>query len=377
MPVWSDAKARGYDRAFLEQYTGWLKMIRAEFQNELDHITKYKPPTPPAVDSVPVPPPTAAVPAVKTPYQNSWKERGALEREPLSGIIRSKKWTDRSLAISTYLPILISVIAIIGCIAGLIAAMLRRDPETKERFLYPLAVLGCALALFPQFYFFRPDTPHLSEMMVPFLAALALFVWVAARYALRDGSVRIRASAGFFAALCLAAGGIYFSHAFPKESSGSIAAKKKVSQPFRALNGVNVMVRDQDAAWLAKLRDAILRYSYPGEYVMCLPYSPTINFMTDRPSPMRNLYVDNTVGEMEFRTYFLKLVSETPPAVVVVDQRKINGTEISRFRNWAPQTYEWLWKNYVFVGRYSRNEVFVRPGKPSDGMVPEYISVSD
>jgi hypothetical protein len=261
----------------------------------------------------------------------------------------------------------------------LLAALIRRDPDAKERLLYPLTVLGCALALFPQFFFFRPDTPHLSEMMVPFLAALALFVWLAGRLTMPRllKAPAARYSAAAFAALCVAAGVIYFSHAFPKESSGSIAAKKKASHAFRALNGVNVNVRDREAVWLPKLRDAVLRHSSPGEYVLCLPYSPTINFMTDRPSPLHNLYVDNSTAGQEFAKSFQKLMSESSPAVVIIDQRPINRSEFSRFRNWAPEPYQWLRENYVFFGRYFRNEVFVRKDKAPDPVTPESVDVSE
>ena len=412
LPVWNDAKARGYDQAFREQYTGWLGMISSEFRQQMANFSESNKPAERPSQAIAKNLPALTAPAAipeHEPHVNSWVDRGALARAPLSDVVRAKKWTDKSFAISTYLPILISALAILAGTAGLLAALVRRDPEAKERFLYPLTVLGCALTLSPQFYFFRPDTPHLSEMMVPFLAALALFIWAAGRLAIsllnhRSGSLpqhdrlaeepettsaatcgsKTQArnpAAGYcasaFAVLCAAAATIYFSHAFPKESSGSIAAKKMASHEFRALNGVNVKVRDRDAIWLPKLRDAVLRSSSPGEYVLCLPYSPTINFMTDRPSPMHNLYVDNTVGEKEFLAYFMKLVAEAPPAVIVIDERKINGNEISRFRNWAPQIYEWLWKNYVFVGRYSLNEVFARRGKASDETVPEYIGVSD
>lgn len=383
LPVWNDATARGYDREFLEQYTGWTGMIRTGLRYQMADLAKNSTPNArPAAQAAAAPKPSPAEggpPAPRGPRWRpaSWKDRGALVPPPLSDAIHGRKWSDKSFAISTYLPLLISAIAIIAGGLALLVALFRRDPEAKERWLYPLAVLGSSLALLPQFLFFRPDTPHLSEMMVPFLSALALFVWASVRMALRTGSVAVRAAAGAFAALCVAAGAIYFSHAFPKESAGSIAAKKKASHEFRALNGVSVKVRDHEAVWLSGLRDAVLRHSSPGEYVLCLPYSPTINFMTDRPSPLHNLYVDNTVGEKEFQGVFMKLVADSSPAVVVVDERRINGNEISRFQNWAPQTYAWLWSNYVFVGRYARNEVFVRPDKRAGEAVPEYIGVTD
>jgi len=377
LPVWHDAKARGYDRAFLEQYTGWLGMISTEFRQQMADLAENDKPV-----DFPIAPPTAfATPepaSEKKTNIDSWEDRGALARAPVSDVIYGKKWTHKSFAASTYLPLVLSVIAILAGGLGLLAALLRRDPEAGERLLYPLTVLGCALALFPQFFFFRPDTPHLSEMMVPFLAALALFVWASVRHSLQaPNHPAARIAAGGFAALCVAAGTIYFSHAFPKESSGSIAAKKRASHAFRALNGVHVNVRDREAVWLPKLRDAVLRHSLPGEYVLCLPYSPTINFMTDRPSPLHNLYVDNSTAGKNFSQHFQKLLAGSSPAVVVIDQRPINGNEISRFRNWAREPYQWLRKNYVFFGRYFRSEVFVRRDRAPGPVTPEEIEASE
>ena len=383
LPVWNDAKARGYDQAFLEQYTGWLGMIRSEFhQHVTDLAEKDKPPVPPAAPAAPAVTPTVvSVPAQEIPAQkpnaDSWEDRGALARVPVSNVLYGKKWTDKAFALSTYVPPLISALAIIVGGLALLVALVRRDAEAKERLLYPLTVLGCSLMLLPQFLFFRPDTPHLSEMMVPFLSALALFVWASAR-CVRDGKSRaIRIAAGAFAVLCTATGAAYFSHAFPKESAGSIAAKNKVSHEFHALNGVSVIVRDRDAAWLSGVRDAILRHSSPGEYVLCLPYSPTINFMTDRPSPLHNLYVDNATAGKEFNSYFASLMAASSPAVVVIDQRRINRNEISRFRNWAPGPYQWLRDNYVYFGRYYRSEVFIRKDKIAAPVVPEAIEVTE
>ena len=374
LPVWNDAKARGYDRAFLEQYTGWLGMIRSEFRHQVADLAANNTPAAPANSQSIA---TSPAPAVQNPNANSWEDRGALTRPRVTDVIHGRKWTDKAFAASTYIPILISAIAIITGGLGLLTALVRRDPATKERLLYPLTVLGCALALFPQFYFFRPDTPHLSEMMVPFLSALALFIWASARWALENKSLAPRVAAGTFAALCAATGAIYFSHAFPKESSGSIAAKKRATREFRALNGVNVKVRDSEAIWLPELRDAVLRHSSPGEHVMCLPYSPTINFMTDRPSPLYNLYVDNSTGSREFVESFPTLMQKTSPAVVVIDERRINRTEISRFRNWAPGPYKWLFDNYVYFGRYFRNEVFVRKDKAGPAVAPVAVEVGE
>ena len=374
LPVLNDATARGYDFAFISQYTGWLDMIRSEFHQQMTHLEKTsKPATPAAATSLADPP---ASPPARKPRDYSWENRGALARPPVSEAIFGAKWTNKAFAISTYLPLLVSAIAIIAGGIGLLAAIALMSADAKDRLLYPLTVLGCALALLPQFLFFRPDLPHLSEMMVPFLSALALFVWESVRWAVENNNLPRRFAAGTFATLCAATGTIYFFHAYPKDASGSIAAKKKVSREFRALNGVNVKVRDREAIWLPRLRDAVLRHSLPGEPVLCLPYSPTINFMTDRPSPLYNLYADNTTGG-GFCENFPKFMMSSLPAVVVIDERRINGNEISRFRNWAPGPYKWLFDNYVYYGRYFRNEVFVRPDKVAQPITPEAFEVDE
>ncbi len=388
LPVWNDAKARGYDRAFLSQYTGWAEMISNEFRRQLADLAENDRPPDVAPTASPAPTtptaPTSSPDGARTtstappkPEVNSWEDRGALVRAPLSDAIFGRKWTHKSLAISTYLPLLVSAIAIIAGGLTLLNALIRRDAVLKERALYPLTVLGCALTLLPQFLFFRPDTPHLSEMMVPFLAALALLIWAAGRIARCASSALLRQSALGFTLLCALNGGIYFSHGFPKESAGSIAANKNATHRFRALNGVDVRVRERDAEWLAGLRDAVAEHSSPGEYVLCLPYSPTINFLADRPSPLYNLYVDNATAGGGFQESFLALMTEKKPPVVVIDQRRINKNELSRFSNWAPGPYAWLKENYVYFGRYFRSEVFVRPDKVSRPVVPQAIQVED
>ncbi|MCX6970088.1 MAG: hypothetical protein NTV93_08040 [Verrucomicrobia bacterium] len=377
VPFAMDANARGYGEAFLSQYTGWAHMLQGEL---LILIKKHAPAShaePKAAAGAATHPPASAPRKQTSQAGKAWEDRGALARAGFADVWEKPSWSEKSLALSTYLPIAFSTSAILAGSFFLFRAIRRKDPDAKFRALYPLTVIGCSLTLFPQYFFFRPDTVHIAEMMVPFFAALATVAWACGRNSLAAPPGRAAWAGWTAAAACLLVAAIYVSHAFPKESSGSIAAKKKVSRGFRALNGVNVIVRDREAIWLPGLRDAILKHSSPGEYVLCLPYSPTINFMTDRPSPLHNLYVDNTVGEKTFHSYFLDLVAKSPPAVIVVNQRKINGTEISRFQNWAPLTYGWIWENYVFVGRYHDNEVFVRRDKCAGGIAPEYIGVSN
>jgi hypothetical protein len=71
------------------------------------------------------------------------------------------------------------------------------------------------------------------------------------------------------------------------------------------------------------------------------------------------------------------MITGSSPAVVVIDQRRINKSGQSRFRNWAPGPYQWLCENYVYFGRYFRSEVFIRKDKITGPFSPEAVEVTD
>lgn len=372
-PFLIDAKARNYDEAFIGQYSGWAQMVQNEWRLFVEsHRTASRQPP-----SIPVSEPSSRTEAASDKTKSdTWEDRGALARAPLAWIWSNKKWPDRSLALATYLPIALSVPAVFVGSLLLLVAIIRRDEESKRYILYPLTVLGCSLTLFPQYFFFRPDTVHIAEMMVPMFAAVALILWALGR-GLQISGPFARTISALYATALVTWMAIYISHAMPKASAGTIAARAKATARFHGLNGVDVRVRKREAIWLAGLQHAVTSHSAQGEYVLCLPYSPTINFMANRPSPLHNLYVDNATAGAEFDRYFQSLMETTKPAVVVVDQRPINKNEASRFKNWAPVQYRWLQENYVYVGRYFRNEVFARPDKADPQKAPEAVEVSD
>lgn len=374
LPAWNHAMVHGYERQFLNQYPDQISMLRSEFQQVLGEFFPKKKLSPTTQASQKAAITTA--PSIATASGNTWEDRGGRARPPFTEMWHAKNWSEQSFAICIYFPMIISLLTIGVAGIFLVIALVKHNALAKEQTLYPLTVLGCALTLFPQCFFFRPDTPHLSEMMVPYSAALATLIWAAMRF-VHKGPLPVRSAGIGFIILYLAIAGIYLSHAFPKTSAGTIAARKKTSHKFHALNGVNVRVRRDESFWLAGLRDAVLHHSSPEDFVVCLPYSPTINFMTNRPSPLFNLYVDNATAGGKFEKYFYNMIATSNPAVVVIDQRKINRTEASRFRNWAPGIYRWLHEHYVYFGRYERNEVFVRNDKVSLPITPESIEARD
>ena len=108
-------------------------------------------------------------------------------------------------------------------------------------------------------------------------------------------------------------------------------------------------------------RDAILSNSGPEDWVVSYPYAPTVNFMTARRSYEHNLYVDDATAGTDFMRGAIERATTMRPAVFVIDNRPINGTEASRFSNWARPFMEFLEANYRLAGtfNYGRRELYV------------------
>jgi hypothetical protein len=364
--VW-DAKKRGYDDPFLAQYTGWMSLVAYLAKLEL---AKQAPPAPPPVEaaaaeatpgaeSAPVATAESSTPpaAPVEKSSNDIESTEYLQKIPMAALFKDRPMDEKIFLLLTYLPI--PVAGVLVGISGLVflGALVRRDTALRAEALTVLIATGAALTLFPQYFFFRPDPPHLSEFMAPFLIAMACGAWIFVRWSrflTRWGTGLVLLLIGVNIAL-------YFYQIFPKESAGTIAAKRKRTHELKAENGVHVWLKRQECEELRTLCEVIKTRTRPGDYLVTYPYSPTVNFMTDRPSFEYNLYVDNAHNVASFHEETLREFEKYRPAAVVIDNRAVNKTEASRFKNWAAETYRWLQENYHYAGTYRRQEVYLRP----------------
>ena len=361
LPFYADATRRGYAAEFVGQYTAfWGNLLYYARKEFAPHTLSHTPVN-------------AASPYVRVrtePYKQWRREQVAAQaklaaemrqtrpRQGLRDLFRQKSADDALFIVVLHLPILVSAVMLVASGVGLLLALARADAARKESALVVLVTLGAALTLFPQYFFFRPDTPHLSEFMIPFLVAMACTAFYAAR-----ARGWWRGPAYAFIGLVVVGETLYVAHAFPKESAGTIAAARKRSTEMTGHNGVRVLLKKREAERLQGLHDAVVAHSAPGEWVVTFPYSPTINFMTDRPSYLHNLYVDNATAPRTFAPDTIREIEARRPAVIVIDQRDINDTEFSRFRNWARPVYDYVRTRYVLVGAFGENEVYARPDK--------------
>ena len=105
-----------------------------------------------------------------------------------------------------------------------------------DRWLLFSALLGGCLAAFPQFFFFRPDLPHLIEFMSGGLVALTCAGWL-----LWSSQGRGRLSTAFFLTIALVAI-CYLLLTIPNQYGGTIAIRMNRHTNFRGANGVDVLL---------------------------------------------------------------------------------------------------------------------------------------
>ena len=402
-PFYFDAVRRGYAPEFVAQYSGWFGMVRylasrqiAKSPPQLTLEATDNPPSDnPSSPSQSPPDPSspsqsladASFPSQSSPDLSSPSEsfpnpspaaasdenahpgkeletgdldaRDYLQKSPLSQLMGNETFREKVFIVITYLPVPLATLILLASGFVFLGAFWRKDFALRTEALAVIIVTGSALTVFPQYFFFRPDTPHLSEFMVPFMIALSCAGWTFVRWS-RAGVIAWIFT-GVFLGTAVADVALYFYHTFPKESAGTIAARSKRKYELVAENGVRVFLKYREQQELQKLCEVIRAHTQAGDYLVTYPYSPTVNFMTDRRSYEYNLYVDNAYNVSGFHAETLCEVEKYRPAAIIIDNRAINKAEGSRFKNWARETYDWVREHYTYAGTFRRQEVYLRP----------------
>ena len=125
--------------------------------------------------------------------------------------------------------------------------------------------------------------------------------------------------------------------------------------------GIDVRLTKEEYDGITRLVTLIKENSKPGEFVLCFPYRPGINFIADRPTFQNSLYVDDAILNTD-PMWLEKMrhdISVRKPKVIVIDDWAINNTEISRFHNWARSLYVEITQTYRLQDTIMGFEVFV------------------
>ena len=360
-PVWLDARHRGFDAQFVAQYPAWPKSILQSATERLGgHRTSSMPrvPAPPvstaldkASKATPTPPRTA----------HSWNS-GTLQ----TSWSNAKTPGARELYILLYLPLAFLVPLTIWAFARFLKGLRSGDVQTERRSLAALLVLGTAFTILPQYLFFRPDAPHLSEFAPVYWVSVvsALFLLGVA-----DGSWRnwrllpVR----LLAILLVCQMGAYVYAMMDRTAKGkdshyrwvgAYAVPPSKTELFHGANGVNVYVPAREFAGLNALVKVIHEHSAPSDFLVAYPYHPSVNLIADRPTYEKSIYVDNATRSKNWDDDAISRMEHFQPAVIVISDWEINGTPESRFSVWAAKTKAWIQAHYDFQGIFMEHEQF-------------------
>lgn len=363
-PVYRDAAHRGFAPEFIEQYRTWPRMISGYGMQMLRGVAACLPAimkhSPDGVATTPGIQQSATKSAAQsqTPAPPPLKiTHGAHERVS----IFAPKIRDKIMALNLYLPIVVAFFLLIGACAAWVVSLVAGNRVAGATSLGCLTALGCSLCLFPQYFFWQPNMVHLSEFMVPMSITIVLSCLAAAALLNRVGIIRVAAAlylvvAGFTLVL-------YYVNACQSGGGGGIAVSQHKHIPFHASNGTDVLMNPEEFEVNSSIRDVIAATSFEGEYVICYPYQPEVNFYTDRLSYEKNVYADNDISGERFFKDFVANEKKFRPAAFVLDNWDINGTQESRFYNWAWKAYRHIVENYRLAYRHGDFEVYVRPDR--------------
>lgn len=359
VPAYTYLSGRGLTANYCAEYTGWFEFLRASANQQIVHEKAAPPAGAAAAPQATAGGDNAAANATPAIHNAENGDRSVLPRRPLSAMI-GKGWRERILTFLTYAPLVGFAVFFVAGVIGFLVTVLRREFTLTAVPLQWLLLIGGSLTTFPQFFFFRPDRPHLSEFMPGYIIAMAAAAWLLWPHGpVRPALQRVFAGLVvlFLAGQLLAFGAFAFQH----PSAGTIVARAGRKARFQGENGVRVHTSKKEAATLQGVYDAVMKASGPKDYLICFPYMPGYNVMTNRRTYLRNVYVDNATRGEHWAENTIRDFEEKHPAVVIIDDREINGTAASKFSHWGAPVYAYLKKHYTAAGKFETVEVFVPP----------------
>jgi hypothetical protein len=357
-PIANDANRRGFGPEFREQYEEKARMFANPVLRSLGKNPLFSRLPKPAAEA-----PPAALPELTPPVPpgTATADKKILQRATVKEAGDEGQNRGADFLFLMYAPVAVMLVLVAWGATGLIQGWRRGDPELAQTASVVLVLIGGALTAFPQFFFFRPDIPHLSEFMPGFLTAA-----VASMGLLWRGFSGWRNWRGAFTIFLLIHAAIYFALVFPDRWAGTSAVRKKRTKFFQAENGVNVYVSSRELTGLTEIQRLLRQHApEPDDFVVCYPYSPGINLLANRRTYEPNVYVDNATRTSRWDEEAVARIQKFRPAAIVLSDWDINGSEASRFSVWAIKAKTWIQTHYIHQGTYIAGsdafEIYTRP----------------
>ena len=217
--------------------------------------------------------------------------------------------------------------------------------------------LGVCFSTFLQFFVWRPDMSHFSEFMPGFMILLAYFLFILGqRNNTTVGIITVPRPAFYFACLL----STIFLIAFASVCEDGLIIRKNRDFRLQMEKGIDVRLTGYEYSGIKRIVALVKENSKPDDFVLCFPYCPGINFIADRPTFQHSLYADDgfLISEPWWLDKMRLDIAIRKPKVILINDWAINGTEISRFRNWAKPLYDEITRTYRLQDRIMGYEIF-------------------
>ncbi len=342
-PVLWDANRRGFGSDFTAQYSAFWFDAAGRLG------IKLTPPPPSKSRDTIIAVPVAPQSPRKTGMSFGGKAR--MTWADVQATAEKKRLNALGLLALTYAPLLAIIpLVFLAAARWLRAVVQRRDSSLA---LAALALIGAALALFPQFFFWRPDSPHLSEFGPCYwVAVVGAFALLGA-----DGN-SWKLPSRFLAFWLVLHCALWCARIIPDRWCGTIAARENRDTYFEGENGVHIYEQKKTAEWMREAHRIIRENSTDTDTLIAWPYHPSFNVFTNRLSTERLLYVDDAKAKPGWNENAIARIELRKPRIIVVSNWAINGTEASRFKTWGAATYAHIEATYEKLGTYDEKEQF-------------------
>ncbi len=212
-----------------------------------------------------------------------------------------------------------------------------------------LALFLVAAVQWPFFAIFRPGWAHFVAFAHAYALLLA-YVVTCAWTSLRAGQGMLRkASVVTLLVLALAQCTAYLSYGMTEPSMSWLALRAKRDQPFKAGNGVNLLLNSSERSLYGKVFRTVQAGSAPGDTMVCVPYCAGLVFMNERRMLFRKqAFVDDSTPR-QYPGWIDRAIEvtrqERPAAIIVLDWAP-NNTPASRFEVWAARYMDYVRATY-------------------------------
>ena len=336
LPVFADASRRGFSAELTESYIGNWRRMASPFAGTL-------PPSKSLGVVALVAPPAKPAPLFNGKSRTTWADVASASDKKYAATL--------GVFLLTYAPLFSLIpLAFWAAAQWLRAVSERRDPRPP---LAALALVGSSLTMFPQYFFWRPDAPHISEFGPAYWVAA-----IAALTLLSAGGSRSRIPTRVLAAYLALHCGVWVWRILPDRWCGTIAARENRKTLFEGENGVSVFEQKDTAQWMTEAHRVIRENSTDADYLVAWPYHPSFNIFTNRLSYENRLYVDETIAKGSWNAKAIARIESHKPRIIVISNWDINGTEASRFKNWGAPIYAHVAAKYELLGIYDKKEQF-------------------